>query len=370
MHEWIPVSRPVLNENCRRYVLDCVDTAWISSAGAYIKRFEKMNADYYGTGYGVAVANGTVALHLALAALDIGSGDEVIVPDLTFAATANAVVYTGAEPVLADVEPDFWTIDIDRCEALVTERTRAIMPVHLYGQPCRMDRVTAFAEKHGLYVVEDCAEAHGASFQGKKTGSFGDISCFSFYGNKIITTGEGGVCLTSDPDLHAAMRILRDHGKEDGAEYLHARIGHNYRMTNMQAAIGCAQMEDIDAMLARREELRARYDSHFLGSDLVVTQAAARERGRVCWLYSLLLDRERTSVPIAHLQQELKKRNIDSRPFFTPLHMMEPYRRFRHASPRESARIHEAGISLPTAVDMTEEQIDYICAAVLEIAAS
>ncbi|NQU99168.1 MAG: DegT/DnrJ/EryC1/StrS aminotransferase family protein, partial [Parcubacteria group bacterium] len=242
----IQVSKPSLGREELNNVMEAIKSSWISSKGKFITEFEENFAEYCGVKYGIATANGTVALHLALKALKISKGDEVIVPDLTFIATANVVTYCNAKPIFIDSNPDYWCIDPEKIEEKITTKTKAIIPVHLYGHPCDMDAITKIAKKYGLYVIEDAAEAHGAGYKGKKVGSFGDISCFSFYGNKIITTGEGGMCLTNNQKLAERMKILRDHGMSPDKRYWYDVIGFNYRMTNIQAAIGVAQLKKID----------------------------------------------------------------------------------------------------------------------------
>jgi len=231
----VPLISPDLTGNELEYIMEAFLSTWISSSGEYIKKFEKMFADFSECEHGVAVSNGTVALHLALMALGLKKGDEVIVPDLTFAATINAVLHAQATPVIVDIERDSWCIDPKEIEKAITARTKAIIPVHLYGQPCDMDAIMAIANKSHLFVLEDCAEAHGARFDGKKVGSFGDVGCFSFFGNKIMTTGEGGMCVTNSKQLDEKMRILRDHGMSKTKKYWHEVIGYNYRITNLQA---------------------------------------------------------------------------------------------------------------------------------------
>jgi perosamine synthetase len=238
----------------------------------------------------VSVSNGTVALHLALVALGIGKGDEVIVPDLTFAATINAVLHANATPVIVDIEEESWCISPSEIERAITERTKAIIPVHLYGQPCDMDSIMSIATRHNLKVVEDCAEAHGALFRGKKVGSFGDIGCFSFYGNKIITTGEGGMCTTNNQNLDEIMRVLRDHGMSKTKRYWHERVGFNYRLTNLQASIGLAQLERIDEIHKNRKAYENGYKD-VLSSDYFF-QNDLEGRARITWLVSILIDKD------------------------------------------------------------------------------
>ena len=259
----ISLAQPQLNGNEYKYLMDAFLSTWISSTGKYVTQFEQKFAEYCGVSYGVATSNGTTALHLALAALGIGAGDEVIIPDLTFAATINAVLYTGATPVIVDIEEDSWCIDPEQMQKAITPNTKAVIPVHIYGQPCDMGRIIQIAQEHQLYIVEDCAEAHGAEWDHRKVGSFGVISCFSFFGNKVITTGEGGMCITDRKDLNDKMRMLRDHGMSRERKYYHEVIGFNYRMTNMQAAIGVAQLERIDQILDWRLALEDKYRDLF-----------------------------------------------------------------------------------------------------------
>ena len=288
--DFIPVAEPEIGEKEKEYVRDCLDSTWISSLGKYISQFEGGFARFSGAKYGVAVCNGTVALHLALKALGIGPGDEVIVPDLTFVATPNAVAYTGAAPVLVDSDDKTWNIDPKKLEKKITRRTKAIIPVHLYGHPCDMDEVMGIANKHKLFVIEDAAEAHGAEYKGKKVGSFGNVACFSFYGNKIITTGEGGMCVTNDERLAERMAFLKDHAMDYSNKYYHPETGFNYRMTNVQAAIGLGQLERIDEII-RKKIANARLYNELLSSVKGITTPPAAERAQKdYWLYLILVE--------------------------------------------------------------------------------
>jgi perosamine synthetase len=255
----IPVFAPWIAASAQRYVADCLATGWISSAGSYVRRFERDFGKLCAADHALATSNGTAALHLALAARGIGPGDEVIVPALTFIATANAVTYTGARTVLADVTAETWTLDPADVVRRLTPRTRAIVAVHLYGHPADMDALAAIARERGLLLVEDAAEAHGARYKDRPVGTLGDIGCFSFYGNKIISTGEGGMVVTNDERLAQRATVLRDHAMEPGARYVHNEVGFNYRMTNLQAAVGCAQVEEFETVLARKHAIAARY---------------------------------------------------------------------------------------------------------------
>jgi perosamine synthetase len=358
---FIPVAAPALAGNERAYVLECLDSTWISSSGRFLDAFEAAFARFCGVSHAVAVNNGTTALHLALAALGIGPGDEVIVPDLTYIASANAVHYCGATPVFADCEPRTLNIDPDRLEPLITPRTRAIVAVHLYGHPADMDPLLALARAHGLTVVEDAAEAHGALYKGRPVGSLGTCGTFSFYGNKIITTGEGGMVVTDDAALAARLRLYRGQGVDPQRRYLHPVIGFNYRMTNVAAAIGLAQLERIDAILAARRRVAGWYAERLAGLDGLRLLGAEPWAVPVPWLVTALLSsggaRERDAVMAA-----LGAENIDSRPVFYPMHVQPPYRQSGPDCPTAdlwSAR----GLNLPTFEVMTEAEVDRVCAA-------
>lgn len=277
----IPVAEPLVGEKELEYVTDCIKTNWISSAGKYVVKFEEMFSEFCGTRYGVATSNGTTALHLALTVLGIGKGDEVIVPTLTFVATANAARYCNADAVFVDSEPRTWNMDPEKIEEKITSRTKAIIPVHLYGHPADMDPILDIAEDHDLYVIEDAAEAHGAEYKGKKVGSLGDIGTFSFYGNKLITTGEGGMLVSDNEELIEKARIYRDHGMSPERRYWHPVIGYNYRLTNIQAAIGVAQVEKVDRIIEAKRRNAALYTS--LLSDIEgITLPPRRNGQRMC----------------------------------------------------------------------------------------
>ena len=363
----IPVFAPWLPDSARRYVLDCVDTGWISSLGKYVPRFEAEFARFCDAGHAVATANGTVALHLALAVLGIGPGDEVLVPDLTFIATANAVRYTGATPVLVDVEAGTWGIDTEDARRKLTPRTRAIIPVHLYGQPVDLDPLLELARAHGLDVVEDAAEAHGARYKGRRVGALGRIGAFSFYGNKVFTTGEGGAVVTDDPALAARASFLRDHAMDPQRRYFHTEVGFNYRMTNIQAALGCSQLEHADEILRRRRAIAAAYDAGLAGIPGLRPAVAAPGAEAVCWMYSVLVEPDfgldRDAVGAA-----LRERGIDSRPFFVPLHEMPPYLVDAGAAAFPVAtRLARQGINLPSGTGLTMEEIATVCAALRDL---
>ena len=351
----IPIAAPDLDGNELKYLTDAFLSTWISSSGAYINQFETQFSNYCSSSYGVATSNGTTALHLALAALDIGKGDEVIVPDLTFAATINAVLYTGATPVIVDIEEKSWCINPKEIEKAISPRTKAIIPVHLYGQPCDMDAIMSIARIHNLYVVEDCAEAHGASYKGQKVGSFGHINTFSFFANKIITTGEGGMCLTNDEVLNKKLRVLRDHGMNKQKRYWHDVVGFNYRMTNLQAALGCAQLERIAEILESRNQLEAAYKKSFQQIKKVNFQPSLPDRNKTVWLVSALYEGENMEAFI----QFLKENKLDIRPFFYPLSQMPLYQPYVFSA-TISHQIAKKGFSLPTHKNLSMETITQI----------
>lgn len=309
----IPLVAPNLKGNEFKYLVDAFLSSWISSSGHYIERFENNFAGYCECKHGVAVSNGTAALHLALLACGIGPEDEVIVPDLTFASPVNMVIHSSAKPVIVDVEPDSWCIDPDEIEKAITSKTKAIIIVHLYGQACDMNRIMAIAKKHKLFVIEDCAEAHGAVYAGKKVGSFGAVGCFSFFGNKVITTGEGGMCVTNSQEMNEKMRVLRDHGMNRNKKYWHDVVGFNYRMTNLQAAIGVAQLERIGDVLKERADVEKRYRKLLEEFDFIEFQKDGLfKRNKITWLVSVLINDGKRD----HYLEQMKKNGIDARPFF------------------------------------------------------
>ncbi len=347
---FVQVARPDLSHHEFRAVMDAFLSSWISSKGAYIERFEKDFAQYSGMKYGIATSNGTVALHLALLALGVGPGDEVIVPDLTFAATINAVLYCQATPVIVDVDPVTWTMSLQNVAAAWTPRTKAIIPVHLYGRPAEMGPIAAFAKQRNIYIIEDCAEAHGAKYDGRTVGSFSDVACFSFYANKIATTGEGGMCLTNSPQLASLMQELRSHGMAPGQGYWHDRVGYNYRMTNIQAAIGHWQLRRIGDTLHRNRGLERLYRQHLEripGVTCATDLPAAFEP--VVWLVCARVPAEQRDALI----QAAATVDLELRPFFHRLSDMPPYREFARPCP-VSADLARTGINLPTsnAIDL------------------
>lgn len=367
----IPVLEPDIGAREMALVDDAVRSGWVSSTGEYIGRFERNFADYCGRTFGISTSNGTHALHLALTGLGIGPGDEVIIPNLTFIASANAVTYTGAKPVMVEVDKFTWNIDPVLIEKYITKRTRAIMTVPLYGNPCDMGAIDIIAKKYNLFVVEDAAEAHGSVYQGRKCGSFGHISCFSFYGNKTITTGEGGMCLTDDKNLYEKMSLFKHHGmtpyKEYSKKYWHEVVGFNYRMTNMQAALGCAQLERIEQFITAKRRNNMLYRKNLRDVSSITFQEPAPDSESNYWLTSITIDAS-SGVSADELGSELKKVGIDTRNLFFALSLMPPYS--KNASGLDiSVDISQRGISLPSSSKLTESDIRNVCTEIKRILA-
>lgn len=358
----ISVADPVIGEDELRLVTEAVKSGWVSSAGKYIPLFEKNFAKFCGAEHGVAVSNGTVALHLALVSLGIGRQDEVIVPTLSYIATANAVSYTGAKPVFVDSEEPTWNIDPAKIEEKITERTRAIIAVHLYGHPADMDRILKIAKKHKLFVVEDAAEAHGALYKDKPVGSLGDVACFSFYGNKIVTTGEGGMLLTDDKRLAERMRFLRNQAQSPSKRYWHGEVGFNYRMTNLQAALGVAQTRKIKNTITKKRKI-ARLYAKYLSDLNLVLHPEARWARNVYWMYSVLVRGGKTRRD--RVMERLAREGIETRPFFYAIHTLPPYRQKGDYGVAE--RLSNQGINLPSSPRLTQEDIEYIAQTLKEV---
>ena len=361
MKKFIPVAVPHFAGNEKKYVNDCMDTTWISSAGKYVGEFEKKYAEYMGVKEAVSCCNGTVALHVPLMALGLQPGDEVIVPSFTYVATANAVRYCGATPVFADSLADTWNIDPEDIRRKITPRTKGIIPVHLYGNPCDMDPIMQIAEEYNLFVLEDAAECHGATYHGQKAGTFGDAGTFSFFGNKIITTGEGGMIVTNNKDLADHMRILKGQGQDPNRRYWFVEVGYNYRMTNIEAAIGLAQLEDIELHIAERRKVASWYFEELKGmEDRISFQKVTDGAESVWWMFSILL-KDNVKISRDDLMERLRIDGIETRPLFYPMHQMPVYQNPNADCP-VSENIAAMGMNLPTHAQMTEEDVKYICA--------
>lgn len=360
MKKFIPVAVPNFIGNEKKYVDECIDTTWISSAGKYVTTFEEAFAEYMNAKHAVSCCNGTVALHVPLLALGLQPGDEVILPSLTYIATANCVKYCGATPVFADCLPDTWNIDPADIERKITPRTKGIMPVHLYGNPCDMDAIMAIAKKHNLFVLEDAAECHGATYDGKKVGTIGDAAAFSFFGNKIITTGEGGMIITNNQELADHMRILKGQGQDPNRRYWFIEVGYNYRMTNIAAAIGLAQLEKIDTHIANRRKVATWYMEEFADcTDYITMQKVTDKAESVWWMFSILLT-DKVKISRDELMELLKEEGIETRPIFYPMHQMPVYEDSSANCPVSEA-VASRGMNLPTHALLTREDVTYIC---------
>jgi perosamine synthetase len=357
----IPVCKPTLGGNELKYVQQAIETNWISSAGRFIRDFEARFAEICGVQYGIACANGTVAMHLAMATLGLEPGDEVIIPTFTMIATANAVTYCGARPVLVDMEPNYWQMDIDQVEAKITPRTKAIVPVHIYGHPTDMAPLMALAEKHGLLVIEDAAEAHGAEYQGRRTGGLGHAAGFSFYGNKIITTGEGGMVTTNDRKLAQLAWNLRDHAFSHERHFWHKFVGFNYRMTNLQAAVGLAQVEQLDGFVAARRRNAVEYNRRLQDIPGIRTPAEAPWAKNVYWMYGILVDEQEYGMSRDALRKVLADHGIETRTFFIPMHCQPVYwKQYQGERYPVAEDLCKRGFYLPSASSLALDEIEYV----------
>ena len=354
---FIPISQPSICGKEIDYVTDAVKSGWVSSLGKYINTFEEKFAIYCGTKYAVSTSNGTSALHLALVALGVEAEDEVIIPDLTFIATGSAVKYIGAKVITVDIEEDTLCISPKAIKKAITSKTKAIIPVHLYGHPANMEKINKIAKEHDLFVIEDAAEAHGAEVNGKKVGGLSDAGIFSFYGNKIITSGEGGVITTDNEELCKKMRYLRDHAMSKEKRYWHTEVGFNYRMTNLQAALGVAQFERIDELLAKKKDIFEWYQEGLKDIEGIKLNHQASWAKNVYWMVCLELDGYSESQRDNFIQK-IKDKNIDSRPYFYPVSDMPMY---ENVDTPITHKVFQRGLNLPSYFDITKEQVEYIC---------
>jgi perosamine synthetase len=355
----IPVYQPDLSGNEKRYVLECLDSTWISAKGRFIAEFENGCASVVGAKYAVGVCNGTVALHLALVTLGIGPGDEVIVPTLTYIAAVNAIAYTGATPVFVDSLPDTWQMDPADVQRKLTPRTKGIMAVHLYGHPCAMEALAALAHQHDVFLIEDCAEAFGTRYQGNHVGTFGDIACFSFFGNKTITTGEGGMVMTDDKTLFERARHFKGQGLADHREYWHDVIGYNYRMTNICAAIGLAQLERAAEFITKKRQLAQSYREELAGLPVAI-HGEFGAATHSYWMISILVESAADRDP---LRQRLRECGIETRPLFYPVHTMPMYAA-RYQRHPVAENLAWRGINLPSWPGLSRSQVAEIAASV------
>ena len=366
----IPVNEPLLGEREVELVTDCVRTGWVSSAGQYLEEFERRWAQYCGMKHGIAVCNGTAALDIAVGCLRLEPGDEVIVPSFTIISCAQAITKHGGRPVLVDCDPDTWCLDVDQVAARITSRTRAIMAVHMYGHPADMTTLRDLADRRGLVLIEDAAEAHGAEYKGRRCGGLGDISCFSFYANKIITTGEGGMVLTNRDDWADQARSHRNLCFRSDRRFYHEELGENYRMTNMQAALGVAQLERIEQIVTRKRAVAAAY-AEGLRSCNALQLPVEREWARsTFWMYGVVLRSGRVPAGLAaELGERLQARGVQTRPFFLGMHEQPALLRmglFAGEKYPVTERLARAGLYLPSGTALTDEQVQEVVAAVLD----
>jgi perosamine synthetase len=356
----IPVNEPLLNGNEKKYLEECIDTGWISSEGPFMLKFEEAMAKMAGRRHGIAVCNGTVALEAAVAALELQPGDEVIMPTFTIISCAAAIVRRGCTPVLVDSDPATWNMDVSRIESRITPRTRAVMVVHIYGLPVDMEPVLALAGKYGLKVIEDAAQMHGQTYKDRPCGSFGDISTFSFYPNKHVTTGEGGMLLTDDDHLAERSRSLRNLCFQPKKRFVHEELGYNFRMTNLQAALGLAQIERLEEFVRRKRSMGKRYTELLASTEgLELPLARTGYADSIYWVYGLVL---KDTVPFdaGEAMTRLARMGIDTRPFFWPMHEQPVFRKmglFKNESHPVAERLARRGFYIPSGMALTEEQM-------------
>ena len=363
----LSVMEPLLGGNELEYVTECIKTNWISSQGKFVNKFEEMLKQECEVDYCLATSNGTVSLHLALLSLGIGPGDEVIVPNLTFAASVNSIIHSGATPVLVDVDIDTWNLSPQLIRQAITAKTKAIMPVHIYGNPCNMKDIMVISKEFNLLVIEDCAEALGATIDGQTVGSFGDAATFSFFANKVITCGEGGAVMFRDSEIYLKAQVLRDHGMSRSKRYWHEEVGYNYRLTNLQAAIGCAQLEQIDYFKKRRRDIFKLYDSLLLPTGIFEKQHILNGVNNGNWLYTLCINDD-VEINRETLISDLKLMGIDTRPMFYPMSQMPSFAHVIKSGKLDvSIDISYRGLSLPSSVTLSDEEVNWICKKILKL---
>jgi len=360
----IRLAEPVLDKNEEKYLHECISTGFISSVGPFVKKFEKSFSNFCGTKYGIATANGTVALHLALESLGITKNNEVILPSFTMIAPANAIAYTGAKMRLVDSDAT-WNIDPQLIEKQITKKTKAVLIVHIYGHPVDMKPVLEIAKKHNLYLIEDAAEAHGAEYKGKKVGNFGDVSCFSFYANKIITTGEGGMVLTNNKKIAENAQSLRNLAFDKERKFKHERVGYNYRLSNLQAAVGLAQFERIDQFIKRRRRNARIYNEIFSKTDKIQTPPEEKWAKNVYWMYSILAENQKSRDKI---MQKIKKFGIETRVMFLPMHKQKAFKNYKFNSRFPVAeQLSKTGLNLPSGNNHTDKQVEFVANQIVKI---
>lgn len=355
----IPIYKPYLEGNEKKYLLDCITNNWISSAGNFVLDFEKEFSKIHASKNSLAVTSGTTALHLALASFGVGKGDEVIVPNITFAAVINAVLYTGAKPIIVDVNRSKWTIDCDEIKKNISKKTKAIIPVHIFGNPCPMEKIMKIAKKNKIFVIEDCAESIGSKFRNKRTGTIGDCGIFSFFGNKTITTGEGGMILFKSHKIFSIAKKLRDHGMSREKKYYHDLVGFNYRMTNMQAAIGLAQLEKFKDIIKKKIEIAKIYKKYLINNKNIVFQLDEKKSFNSFWAVAIIVKHKK--FVFTRCEEKLNNMGIEIRNFFYPLNQQKIYKKYSSKKNYFSDDIVQKGVLLPTFPSLNEDNIKYIC---------
>ncbi len=350
-----PVYKPSIIGNAKKYTLECINSGWISSKGQFVREFEKKFSEYQGGGYSSSVSNGTVALHLALKALDIKENDEIIVPTLTYIASVNAIKYVGAKPIFIDSEISTWNIDPLKIEEKISSKTKGVLIVHLYGAMCNVGKIKDICKKHNLYLIEDSAEAFGSQYENAKSGTFGDISTFSFFGNKTITTGEGGMVFSKDKKKIERVSFLKNQAVSSKREYWHEEVGYNYRMTNICAAIGLSQLEVAETLISKKKKITSWYKSYL--KNLPVTfQKESKNSFHSFWMVTILVENK---IKKEKLRLHLSKFNVETRPIFHPANNMNPYK--TNESFPIANLISERGINLPSYPDLKRNDIKIIC---------
>lgn len=370
MSEFIPVNEPLLDGNEKKYLLECIETGWISSEGPFVKQFEQKFASRMGRKHGIAVCNGTAAIDAAVDALGIGQGDEVIMPTFTIISCINQIVRNGAKPVLVDSDPLTWNMDVTQIEAKITPRTKAIMIVHIFGLPVDVDPVLDIAKRYGLKIIEDAAEMHGQTYKGKPCGCFGDISTFSFYPNKHVTTGEGGMILTDDDELAETCRSLRNLCFQPEKRFLHERLGWNLRMTNMQAALGLAQLERLDDFVKRKREMGRRYTELLNGLQNVQLPLTSKEyANNIYWVFGLLID-DSMGIDAETAMKRLGDIGVGTRPFFYPMHKQPVFQKmglFQGQCYPVAEKLAAQGFYIPSGMAVNYKQIECVARKVKEL---
>jgi len=364
--DFIPVNEPLISQEAKDNVNEALNTGWISSAGKFVEEFEKGFAAYLGVKEGISVSNGTAALHVALRVAGVTTGDEVIVPAFTMAATWLAVIYCGAKPVFVDCTPDTYNLNPDLIEEKITSKTKVIVPVHIYGHPVDMDSILEIAKKHDLIVIEDAAEAHGAEYKGKKCGSLGDLACFSFYGNKILTTGEGGMVVTNNVEMAYKARKLKDLYHSDKKRFIHEQVGYNYRLTNLQAAVGCGELKHIEEYVAKKQWMAKKYNELLKDVPGLILPTVKDYAKCVYWMFAVQLSIFNLQFTKEQFRARLKEQGVDTRDFFyapTDQPVLKPYFKTGERFP-VTELIASRGLYLPSGLAITEEQIKSVAEAV------